>query len=157
MLPAREGQSRGDHSPGPRRAGEQRSHISRRRGPPPACGRGGQAPPEPEEPSVLSPVAFTGEPDSLAGGLYSLIGSLPPIGVTSLEDTNLNLPLQSGDVVLYWDAVHNQYLTYTYGAPGQWLEPDQSTIGPAPALNVAQGFFYNPGVTEHWTQNLNVQ
>jgi len=99
----------------------------------------------------------TNAPISLPGGLYTLIGSLPPIGVTSLEDTNLNLPLQSGDEVLLWDNVHNQYEIYTYGSPGQWLYPDQVTVGPSPALPVAEGFFYNPGITETWTQNLNVQ
>ena len=99
----------------------------------------------------------TNAPVTLYGGLYNLIGSLPPIGVSSLEDTNLNLPLQSGDSVLLWDAAHNAYQTYTYGSPGQWLYPDQVTIGPAPALPVAQGFFYAPGVTEHWSQNLQVQ
>ena len=99
----------------------------------------------------------TNAPVSLPGGLYTLVGSLPPIGVTTLEDTNLNLPLQSGDAVLLWDSVHNAYLTYTYISPGQWLEPDQVTIGASPSLNVAQGFFYNPGNNETWSQNLNVQ
>jgi len=99
----------------------------------------------------------TNSPITLPGGLYTLIGSLPPIGVTTLEDTNLNLPLQSGDAVLLWDSVHNQYLTYTFISPGQWLEPDQVTVGASPAMPVAQGFFYNPGLTEHWSQNLNVQ
>jgi len=99
----------------------------------------------------------TTTPVSLPGGLYTLVGSLPPIGVTSLEDTNLNLPLQSGDQILYWNSVASTYLVYTYGAPGQWLQPDQVTVGPAPALSVAQGFFYAPGGNETWSQNLIVQ
>jgi hypothetical protein len=48
----------------------------------------------------------TNAPITLPGGLYTLVGSLPPIAPTSFEDTNLNLPLQSGDGVLLWDSVN---------------------------------------------------
>jgi uncharacterized protein YheU (UPF0270 family) len=92
---------------------------------------------------------------SLAGGAYSLVASTPPIATSSLEDTNLNLPLQTGDAVLLWGGT--QYETYTYFGPGQWLYPDQQTIGVSPGLSVAQSFFYQPGVNETWTQNFIVQ
>jgi uncharacterized protein YheU (UPF0270 family) len=90
-------------------------------------------------------------------GAYKLVGSTPPIGTASLEDTNLNLPLQSGDAVLTWSGV--SYLTYTFLAPGQWLYPDGATIGVSPGLTVGQGFFYqnNQGANENWSQNLIVQ
>ncbi len=97
----------------------------------------------------------TNNPVTLTGGTYTLVGSLPPIGVSSLEDTNLNLPLQAGDAVLIWDGT--KYGTYTYFGPGQWLYPDGSTIGVSPGLTVGQGFFYQAGATETWSQNLIVQ
>jgi hypothetical protein len=91
-----------------------------------------------------------------AGGQYSLIGSFAPIAPSSLEDTNLNLPLQGGDAALIWTGT--EYVTYTYlGTPGQWLYPDNSTIGVSPGLSVGEGFFYLPGVNETWQQNLVIQ
>jgi hypothetical protein len=88
-------------------------------------------------------------------GAYALVGSTPPIGTSSLEDTNLNLPLQTGDAVLLWNGT--SYQTYTFIAPGQWQFPDGS-LNPAPGVAVGQGFFYqsNNG-NETWTQNLVVQ
>ena len=96
----------------------------------------------------------TNAPVTLRGGLYTLVGSLPPIGASSLENTNLNLPLQTGDAVLLWNGVTQQYGTYTYFSAGNWLYPDQVTFGVSPALSVGQGFFYLAGVNETWTQNL---
>jgi hypothetical protein len=93
---------------------------------------------------------------SFSPGIYQLVGSTPPIGVSSLEDTNLNLPLQTGDSVLYWTGTG--YSDYLYVGPGQWVEPD-SSIGAAPALNVGQGFFYlnGQGTSETWTNSITVQ
>jgi len=100
----------------------------------------------------------TNAPITLKSGKYSLIGSLPPIGCSSLEDTNLNLPLQTGDAVYIWNQPTQGYGVYTYFGPGQWLYPDQSTIDVSPALNVGQGFFYvAAGADEIWSQNLKVQ
>jgi hypothetical protein len=86
------------------------------------------------------------------GGAYNLVASTPPIGVSSLEDTNLNLPLQTGDAVLIWGG--SAYQPYTYLSPGQWIYPNQTTIGVSPGLSVGQGFFFQAAATEVWTQNL---
>jgi hypothetical protein len=93
---------------------------------------------------------------ALPSGAYALVGSTPPIGTSSLEDTNLNLPLQAGDAVLLWNGT--SYQTYTFFSSGQWLYPDGSTIGVSPGVTVGQGFFYqsNNG-NETWTQDLVVQ
>jgi hypothetical protein len=99
----------------------------------------------------------TNAPITLAAGGYSLIGSLPPLGVSSLEDTNLNLPLQAGDAVLLWNG--SAYQTYTFFGPGQWLYPDNSTIGVSPGVAAGNGFFYlnTQPSDEVWSQNLIVQ
>ncbi len=97
----------------------------------------------------------TNAPITFKGGVYNLVGSVPPIGVSSLEDTNLNLPLQAGDAVLLWDGA--QYQTYTYFSKGSWLYPDGATIGVSPALSVGQGFFYQATADEQWTQNMTLQ
>jgi hypothetical protein len=94
----------------------------------------------------------TNNPVVFKATVYTLVGSLPPIGVSSLEDTNLNLPLQSGDAVLLWNKT--SYDTYTFLAPDNWLYPDGSTVGPAPGLSVGQGFFYQAAVDEQWSQNM---
>jgi hypothetical protein len=95
---------------------------------------------------------------SLPAGHYALIGSTPAIG-GSLDDTNINLPLQTGDDVLIWSSTANQYSTYSFLSVGQWIYPDGSTIGPAPVVNVDQAFFYlnNQGASEIWTNNFTVQ
>jgi hypothetical protein len=93
---------------------------------------------------------------TLASGAYSLVGSTPPIATSSLEDTNLNLPLQTGDAVLLWNGI--SYQTYTYFSPGEWLYPDNVNIGVSPGLSVGEGFFYqSANGNETWTQNLIVQ
>jgi hypothetical protein len=93
---------------------------------------------------------------TLPASAYALVGSTPPIGASSLEDTNLNLPLQTGDAVLVWGG--NSYQTYTFFGPGQWLYPDNVTIGVSPGVSVGQGFFYqSANGTETWTQNFVVQ
>jgi hypothetical protein len=97
----------------------------------------------------------TNAPITLLGGKYALVGSLPPIAASSLEDTNLNLPLAVGDAALIW--TNQQYSTYTFFGPGTWLYPDNVTFGVSPALQVGQGFFYLPAGNEIWTQNLIVQ
>jgi len=100
----------------------------------------------------------TNAPITFVSGQYTLVGSLPPIGTSSLEDTNLNLPLQTGDQVYLWNFPTQAYGVYTYFSPGQWLYPDQVTVAPSPGLIVGQGFFYvAAGANETWTQNLNVQ
>jgi uncharacterized protein YheU (UPF0270 family) len=105
--------------------------------------------------TFVGTVILTNPPVSFPSGRYVLVGSTPPIATSSLEDTNLNLPLQVGDAVLIWQT--NQYATYTYFGPGQWLYPDQVTIGVSPALGVGAGFFYLAGVSETWTQNFKLQ
>jgi hypothetical protein len=97
----------------------------------------------------------TNAPVQFTSGNYALVGSIPPIGTASLEDTNLNLPLQTGDAVLLWNG--SSYQTYTYFSAGQWLYPNGSTIGVSPGLSVGEGFFYLPGNNETWSQNLQVQ
>lgn len=117
----------------------------------------GQASPETNTFTGTVVLNNTNSPVTLASGVYAFVGSTPPIGVSSLEDTNLNLPLQAGDAVLTWNGV--SYQTYTFFGPGQWLYPDGSTIGASPALQVGQGFLYLNGQSgnETWTQNLILQ
>jgi hypothetical protein len=93
---------------------------------------------------------------SFPASIYTLVGSTPPIGVSSLEDTNLNLPLQSSDTVLFWTG--STYASYQFIAPGLWVYPD-GTTGVAPGLNVGQGFFYlnGQGSAETWTNDVTVQ
>jgi len=94
---------------------------------------------------------------TLPAGVYALVGSTPPVS-DSLEGTNLNLPLQTGDEVLLWDPVGTTYLGYTYFSPGNWQLPNGNT-GAAPTLPVGAGFFYlnGQGSAETWTNNLTVQ
>jgi hypothetical protein len=90
-------------------------------------------------------------------GVYALVGSTPPIS-DSLDGTNLNLPLVTGDEVLLWDPVGTTYLGYTFISPGVWQLPNGNT-GVAPTLPVGGGFFYLNGQTtaETWTNNITVQ
>jgi hypothetical protein len=90
-------------------------------------------------------------------GAYALVGSTPPVS-DSLDGTNLNLPLVTGDTVLLWNSTNSQYLPYTYYGVGAWGYPDGSE-GVAPVLPVGSGFFYLNGGTssETWTNNITVQ
>ena len=94
---------------------------------------------------------------TLPAGIYTLVGSTPPIA-DSLDGTNLNLPLVTGDEVLLWDPVGTTYLGYTYVAPGVWQLPNGNT-GTAPTLPVGAGFFYlnGQGSSESWTNTITVQ
>jgi hypothetical protein len=93
---------------------------------------------------------------TLPSSVYALVGSSPAIG-GSLESTNLNLPLQSGDSVLFWTGT--SYASYLYVDVGSWIYPDGNTVGPAPSVNVGQGFFYLNGQAsaEIWTNSISIQ
>jgi hypothetical protein len=95
---------------------------------------------------------------TLPAGNYALVGSTPPIA-DSLDGTNLNLPLQTGDSVLLWSVAAQSYDTYVFISDGQWIYPDGSTIGAAPSTTVGNAFFYlnGGGSAETWTQNFIVQ
>jgi hypothetical protein len=88
---------------------------------------------------------------------YALVGSTPPVS-DSLEGTNLNLPLQSGDEVLLWNSTNSTYQPYTYVSPGVWQLPSGGA-GAAPTLPVGAGFFYlnGSGAAETWTNTITVQ
>jgi hypothetical protein len=94
---------------------------------------------------------------TFAASVYTLVGSTPPVA-DSLDGTNLNLPLLSGDSVLLWNPTNSTYETYTFGSVGQWELPSGGT-GPAPILPVGAGFFYqnNQLTAETWTNNITVQ
>jgi len=83
--------------------------------------------------------------NTLAGGLYSLVGS--PIPYTdSLNGTNLNLQAGTGSTVLVWGGAGYSSSTKS---PAGWL--------PNLSINPGQGFFVRPTGPTNWVQNLIVQ
>jgi len=92
-----------------------------------------------------------------AGASYA-IGSSVPVGA-QLENTNINLPLQSGDDVLVWNG--GGYDIHYYIGPGNGNPTGEDwdnasfTAEPSPSISVGQAIFYqsNSGNTETWTQN----
>jgi hypothetical protein len=94
---------------------------------------------------------------SLPASTYALVGSTPPIS-DSLDGTNLNLPLVTGDSVLLWSSTNSTYEPYLFVQTGEWQYPD-GTTGVAPTIPVGTGFFYLNGQTasETWTNNIIVQ
>ena len=53
--------------------------------------------------------------------------------------------LQLGDAVLIWNMGAQAYDTYTFFSAGQWVYPDNVTVGPAPVIPSGTGFFYANG------------
>jgi hypothetical protein len=90
--------------------------------------------------------------------IYELVSSGVPISDT-LDGTNINLPLQGGDTILYWSTPLQTYQSYTYAAQGVWVYPDGSIQSTGPVVNVGQGFFYlnGQGGAETWTNNFTLQ
>ncbi len=95
-----------------------------------------------------------GNTNTLVSG-YNLIGSTPPIGVSTIDSTNINITFNAGDTVSTFDAVAQSYSFYLNVGTGTWLNGlDYSSVD-APSLNVGQGFYYNnSGSAVTWTQNL---
>lgn len=84
-------------------------------------------------------------------GNYSLLAHQVPQSI-GLDAPSVNLPVQDGDYVLFWDPVLQTFgdpITYVDGAG--WIP---STPTPA----VAQGFFYNTssGGARNWTRSFSV-
>jgi hypothetical protein len=108
-------------------------------------------------------VLLTNSIDLTGSPAYSVIGSTPPIS-GYMDDTNINLPLQSGDTAYIWTGT--TYYSETYWGPGAdepasaYAWQDQNNVWTnAPYVSVGQGFFYlnNQGSDEQWNQNLIVQ
>jgi len=111
------------------------------------------------ETNTYAGTVLLGQTNTLGNG-FTLVGSAPPIGVGTVESTNISLPLQPGDSVNTWDPVTQGYHFYIYLGPSSWIDGVTSASVPAPALTVGQGFFYNngQGSPEIWGQtNLVVQ
>jgi len=94
---------------------------------------------------------------SLQAG-YNMVGSAPPIGVSNIEDPNINLPLQGGDYVAVWDPIAQGFSFYLYEGPGAWYDGLSYNPVSAPGLSVGQGIFYNngQGAVESWSQTVTV-
>jgi hypothetical protein len=86
--------------------------------------------------------------NSLAGGLFSLVGSPIPYS-DNLTGTNLNLnaAVGNGTLVEVWNG--NSFQTSTKGFGGVWTT--NLVIQPG------QGFFVKPNAAASWVQTLNLQ
>ena len=99
----------------------------------------------------------------LGSSAFTCVGSTAPIG-GSLESTNFNLPLASGDVIYIWQPLANAYYYSTYygsdlgGPPNDWYDM-YGNVTNAPTVGVGQAFFYSTqsGNAETWNQNLLIQ
>ena len=98
----------------------------------------------------------------LAGsGAYSMVGSSIPYA-GAIDNTNINLPFSSGDVVYLWSGT--DYASYTFIGTGvgdngySFVDVNNAWV-PSPTLTVGQGFFYSTGSgsSANWTQNITTQ
>ena len=105
-------------------------------------------------------VVLTNQVPLAGNGAFSMVGSCAPI-VDTMDGTNLNLPLNSGDTVYVWTG--NAYYSSTFFGgvngfltpPNQWIDQFGNTTN-APTVSVGQGFFYSTqsGTAETWNQNV---
>jgi len=84
---------------------------------------------------------------------YSMIGSPMPVSLTDITSGTGSMPLVADMQVLNWNGAG--FTTKQYSSIfNAWINPvDLSTV-PAPALNIAEGFFYYTPVATNWSQSL---
>jgi len=84
-------------------------------------------------------------------GNYSLVSQIVPQQI-ALDNPSVGLPVQDGDYVLFWDAVHQ-----TFGDPISYID-GLGWLPSAPTPAVGQGFFYNtsPSAGRAWTRSFSV-
>jgi hypothetical protein len=108
------------------------------------------------ETNTFAGTVVLGNTNTLIGGL-NMVGSTPPIaGSADTSNTNMALPLVSGDQLFLWKTDGSGFSIAYYNGPGDWYDGISFASIPAPNLTVGGGFYYqnNSGGTLHWTQNL---
>lgn len=86
------------------------------------------------------------------GGLW-LMSDIAPVGSDLI--TNLNYVPLVGDVVYEWNAVIQQYATYTYNTNRTGTQTNWSPN--VPQVPVGTAFFLNTKAGQTWSQNFTVQ